>query len=99
LAVDPSDSRVYVSYARSPRYGQIAALDGATGAIVGIIPPALDRPLAGAGRLAITQAADDPAGRRLLIATDQGVLTYNLDAGLWEDVSAGDRATPFPEAF
>ena len=99
LAVDPTDGRVYVSYALSPRYGQIAALDGATGVIVGIIPPTLDRPLAGAGRLAITLAANDPAGHRLLVDTDQGLLTYGLDAGMWEDVSVGDRATPFPEAF
>ena len=28
LAVDPTDGHVYVSYALSPRYGQIAALDG-----------------------------------------------------------------------
>ena len=99
LAVDPRDGRVYVSYTLSPRYGQIAALDGATGAVVGIIPPTLDRPLAGAARLTITRAGDDPAGHRLLVATDRGVLTYDLDAGMWEDVIVGDRATPFPEAL
>jgi DNA-binding beta-propeller fold protein YncE len=83
LAVDPTDNRVYVSYALSPRYGQIAALDGATGAIVRIIPPTLDRPLTGAGRLMITQAGVDPAGHRLLVTTDQGVLPHDLDAGMW----------------
>ena len=93
LAVDPKDGRVYVSYALSPRYGQIAALDGATGAIVGIIPPTLDRPLTGAGRLTITQAGGDPTGHRLLIDSDQGVLTYNLDTGEWIDVVGGRSDT------
>jgi hypothetical protein len=99
LAVDPRDGRVYVSYTLSPRCGQIAALAGATGAIVGIIPPTLHRPLAGAARLTITRAGDDPAGHRLLDATERGVLTYDLDAGMWQDVIVGDRATPFPKAF
>jgi uncharacterized repeat protein (TIGR01451 family) len=83
MAIDPTDGRVYVSYALAPRYGQIAVLDGATGALVRTIPPTLDRPLTGAGRLMITQAGVDPAGRRLLVTTDQGVLTYDLDAGMW----------------
>jgi hypothetical protein len=49
--------------------------------------------------LTITQAADDPAGHRLLNAADQGILTYDLDDGPWESVSAEDHPTPFPEAF
>jgi len=64
-----------------------------------LCPLAALRPDRRAGRLTITQAGDDPAGHRLRVATDQGVLTYDLDAGMWEDLSAGDRATPFPEAF
>jgi hypothetical protein len=43
----------------------------------------LDHPLAGAGRLTITQTGDDPAGHRLLVTTDQGVLTYDLATGVW----------------
>jgi DNA-binding beta-propeller fold protein YncE len=85
IAVDATDGRVYVSYALSPRYGQIAALDGVTGEIVRVIPPTLDHPLAGVGRLAITRASVDPPGRHLLIDSIEETLTYDLDADEWLD--------------
>ena len=99
LAVDVADSRVYVSYALSPRYGQIAALDGMTGAIVRVIRPALDRPLTDAGRLAITRAGGDRPARLLQIENAAGPLTYNLDTDKWLDARSGTEPTPAPEAF
>ena len=53
-------------------------LDGVTGALVRVIPPTLDRPLAGAGRLTITRAGGDPWARHLRIDGPGGALTYNL---------------------
>ncbi len=60
----------------SPHYRQIAVLDGDTGAIVEIIPAALDRPLTGAEALAV-----DPARRRLLVSAAEGVFAYDLVRG------------------
>jgi DNA-binding beta-propeller fold protein YncE len=99
LAVDPKDGRVYVSFALSPRYGQIAALDGVTGAIVQVIAPTLDRPLTGAGRLVVTQSGGSSPARLLQIDGPAGPLTYNLDTREWIDARPGDDSTPTPEAF
>ena len=99
LAADPTDGRVYVSYALSPRYGQIAALDGATGAIVQVIPPTLDRPLTGAGRLMITHTGGDSPAHLLQIESAAGLLTYNLDTDEWIDAGSVSDSTPSPEAF
>ena len=85
IAVDATDGRVYVSYALSPRYGQIAVLDGVTGAVVRLIPPTLNRPLAGASRLAITRTSGDPPERHLRIDSTAGTLTYNLESDEWID--------------
>ena len=98
LVVDVIDDRVYVSYALSPRYGQIAALDSATGAVVQVIPPTLDRPLTGARLLMITQAGSSPV-RLLQIEGDAGPLIYNLDTAEWIDARSGSVPTPAPEAF
>ncbi len=78
LAVDEAGARVYVIYTLSPHYRQIAALDGDTGAIVEIIPAALDRPLTGAQALAV-----DPVQRRLLVSAEEGVFAYDLARGGW----------------
>ncbi len=99
LAADPTAGRVYVSYALTPRYGQIAALDSATGAVVQVIPPTLDRPLTDIGRLTITQAGGDPPTRLLQIEAAAGLQTYNLDTDAWIDVGLGADSTPAPEAF
>ena len=70
-------------YALSPHYRQIAALDGDTGAIVEIIPAALDRPLTGAQALAV-----DPVQRRLLVSAEEGVFAYDLARGGWTTAPA-----------
>jgi DNA-binding beta-propeller fold protein YncE len=82
LAADEAAGRVYALYFLAPRYRQIAVLDAATGAIVGVIPATLDRPLADATTLAL-----DPDRRHLLVGTAQGLLAYDLDAGQWTDMT------------
>ncbi len=84
LAVDPT-GRVYVSYALSPRYGQIAVLDGVTGALVRLIPPTLDHPLAGAGRLTIARASGDPPARHLRIDSTRRGIDIQSESEGWID--------------
>ena len=72
LVADTDGGRVYVSYLLSPRYGQIAALDAATGAVVQMIPPTLDRPFAGIGAITLVSDPAAPAQWRLRIETDAG---------------------------
>ena len=84
LAADEIGSRVYVIYSLSPRYRQIAILDGATGAIDQVIPATLDRPLTGAEALAVAGSPDKPGTRRLLVSAAEGLLAYDLTLGRWE---------------
>ncbi len=79
LALDEQAGRLYVVYALSPRYRQIAALDVGTGEVVAVIPPTLDRPLTGAEALAV-----DPTRRRLLVSAEEGIHVYDLAQGRWE---------------
>ncbi len=79
LVADETTGRVYVLYLLSPRYRQIAVLDGVTGAVLEVIPATLDRPLTNAATLAL-----DPVGRRLLVRTSGGsVLDYDLATSAW----------------
>jgi DNA-binding beta-propeller fold protein YncE len=96
LAADETTDRVYVVYALSPHYQQIAALDGATGEVVQVIPATLDRPLTGAEALVVTGASGSPAGHRLWVSTGEGVLAYDLDRGQWEDAPLARNDGPAP---
>lgn len=91
LALDAKTNTVYAVYALSPRYSQIAGLDAATGAIVTVIPAALDRPLTAAAALAV-----DTAHRRLLVSAAEGLFAYDLDRGTWEPapLAASSDAAP-----
>ena len=80
LVAEDAAGRVYALYALSPRYRQIAVLDGATGAVTAVIPAALDRPLTGAAALAL-----DPVRQRLFVGAGEGIQVYDLTAGRWLD--------------
>ncbi|MCX7706765.1 MAG: hypothetical protein N2204_01990, partial [Anaerolineae bacterium] len=79
LALDEEAGRLYVVYALSPRYRQIAILDAGTGQGLAVIPATLDRPLTGAEALVV-----DPARRRLLVSAEEGIHVYDLRRGRWE---------------
>jgi len=78
MALDEATDRLYVVYALSPRYRQIAVLDAVTGEMVEAIAPTLDRPLVAAEALAV-----DPALRRLLVSAEDGIHAYDLAHRRW----------------
>ncbi len=79
LALDADAGRIYVVYALSPRYRQIAVLDAGTGEVLAVIPATLDRPLTAAEALVV-----DPARHRLLVSAEEGIHVYDLARGRWE---------------
>lgn len=72
MTYDSRSNRLYVLYLLSPRYGQVAVLDGGSGAIVDKIEPTLSRPLRGAYALAL-----DARGH-LLVSTAHGTEQFAL---------------------
>ena len=93
LAADERTGLVYVLYLLSPRYRQIAVLDGATGAVSHVIPARLDQPLTHAAALAL-----NPEREQLLISDAGALLVYDLRGETWlpeQIVSAGPPAPIF----
>ena len=64
MVADVQAGKVYVIYMLSPRYRQIAILDGVTGAVERIIPATLDRPLTYRFGPRARRRAGPPAGGR-----------------------------------
>ena len=78
-------------YLLAPRYGQIAILDGSSGAILDRIEPTLSRPLRNAGALDL----DETRGH-LLVSTDQGIERFRTtDRTPLDRMPAGRFAGPF----
>jgi len=91
ITYDEQDNRLYVLYLLAPRYGQVAVLDGSSGAWLATIEPTLDRPLRAAQALAV-----DPTSNRLLISTFQGIEQFALaDLQPAGRLSGGWFAGPF----
>jgi DNA-binding beta-propeller fold protein YncE len=91
LVYDAAANRLYVLYLLSPRYGQIAILDGSSGAILDRIEPTLSRPLRNAGALDL----DETRGH-LLVSTDQGIERFRTtDRTPLDRMPAGRFAGPF----
>jgi YVTN family beta-propeller protein len=82
LVVDAARGQLYAVYALSPRYRQIALLEGATGALVRVLAATLDRTLEGAEALAL-----DTARGRLLVSASDGLFAYDLDNDSWSHLS------------
>jgi len=91
MVADAQAGKVYVIYMLSPRYRQIAVLDGLSGAVERIIPATLDRPLTFAAALAL-----DAARGRLLVGDSTGILAYDLAANTWADAPVADARGPAP---
>lgn len=91
MVADAQAGKVYVIYMLSPRYRQIAVLDGLSGAVERIIPATLDRPLTFAAALAL-----DAARGRLLVGDSTGILAYDLAANAWADAPVADARGPAP---
>jgi len=91
IAYDEKNNRLYVLYLLAPRYGQVAVLDGGSGAWLATIEPTLHRPLRAAQALAVDQTRD-----RLLISTFQGIEQFGLsDLQPAGRLSGGWFAGPF----
>lgn len=91
LVYDVAADRLYVLYLLSPRYGQIAILDGGSGAILERIEPTLKRPLRNASALDL----DETRGQ-LLISTEQGIERFRTaDHTPLDRMPAGRFAGPF----
>jgi hypothetical protein len=73
LAYDAQSGLLYVLYLLAPHYGQVAVVDGATGAIVDRIEPNLELTLRNAQALAV-----DAAAGLLVVSTDKGGETFRL---------------------
>jgi hypothetical protein len=83
MAVDEGAGLIYVLYQLAPLYRQIAILEGKSGALIGIVPGRLDRPLTTASALVV----DEPAGV-LLVADGKEVLPFDLATMSWrEDIT------------
>ncbi|MBX2999619.1 MAG: SH3 domain-containing protein [Caldilineaceae bacterium] len=91
LVYDAAADRLYVLYLLSPRYGQIAILNGSSGAILDQIEPTLRRPLRNASALDL-----DESRGHLLISTDQGIERFRTaDHAPLDRMPAGRFAGPF----
>lgn len=91
LAADRARGWVYVLYPLSPRYRQIAILDGATGDLVRVVPSALDRPLAAAEALAL-----DPRSGRLWVSAAEGMYAFDPAGGAWTRLPGDSGRGPAP---
>jgi len=91
MVADAQAGKVYVLYMLSPRYRQIAVLDGVTGAVYRVIPATLDRPLTDASALAL-----DAARGRLLVGDSTGILAYDLRTNAWARAPVAETRGPAP---
>jgi hypothetical protein len=91
LAADPAAGKIYAITMLSPRYREIAVLDGITGALEKVIPATLDRPLTFASALAL-----DADRRRLLVGDSSGILAYDLVRDAWARTPIADARGPAP---
>lgn len=91
ITYDAAADRLYVLYLLSPRYGQIAILNGGSGAIVERIEPTLNRPLRSAQALTL-----DATRGHLLVSTDQGIERFRTaDRTPLDRMPTGRFASPF----
>ncbi len=94
LAVDEVLGQVYALYALSPRYRQIAVLDGATGARRATLPATLDHPMTDAEALVVV--VDEAAHALLLVSAAEGLWAYDLDEGRWDTIPLAADRRPAP---
>jgi DNA-binding beta-propeller fold protein YncE len=88
LVADDATGLVYTVYTLAPRYRQIAVIDGVAGAVVGLIPATLDRPMSDVEALAHVAgpsgAEEGVLGRgRLLVGGTTEIMVYDLARGQW----------------
>jgi len=96
IVADEGAGVVYVVYALAPRYRQIAALDGVSGAVVDVIPATLDHPMTDSEALAVVGAAVGFSGRRLLVGSSQGIMIYDLARRSWAGLLPLAGHSPVP---
>ncbi len=75
LALDSAHGRVYVTYALTPRYRGVAAIDASTGDIVSQLTGSAEEPLAGSYGIAV-----DALAERIYVTTMQGLLVLSADS-------------------
>jgi uncharacterized repeat protein (TIGR01451 family) len=91
IAVDHHADRVYVLYLLTPRYRNIAILDGRSGERLGVIGANLEQPLDTARSLAV-----DGARQRLYVSDASGVQVYSTTTTEWlATLPASGPASPF----
>jgi len=91
IAVDTRTGQVYVLYLLTPRYRNVAVLDGQDGRRIATIAADLEHPLDGAQALTL-----DAARRRLYVSDASGLQVFSMTTAKWlERLPAAGPANPF----